>query len=118
MTAVEFYHKEIIKALGDKLDKDLLVKIWNLNQEAKVMHRQQVETIVLDLLHHELGHDNTARFLTEQIESGELDLLEGYTSFMCAMSDEDRCDKQCYTCMMDQKLDEKYIKNKNHEKDF
>lgn len=82
MTAVEFYHKGIIDILlnhyGNNLDKDVVVAIWNLKQEAKVMHRKQVETIVLDLLNHDLGHDNTANWLAERIISNEHDLLEGY----------------------------------------
>ena len=43
-------------------------------KQAKEMEKQQKEKTVLDILNHVLGHDYTARWLAEKIESGKINV--------------------------------------------
>jgi hypothetical protein len=68
MTAVEW--------LKDKLQQyiDKGSTIDDLFNKAFEMEKQQRKQIVLNILHHELGHDETARWIAERLEAGEIDV--------------------------------------------
>ena len=38
------------------------------------MEKEQRKQTVLNLLYHELGHDDTARWIAERLEAGEIDV--------------------------------------------
>lgn len=66
MTAVEWLVKELIKE-GFYLPNGIY-------QNALEMEKDQQKQIVLNLLYHELGHDDTARWIAERLEAGEIDV--------------------------------------------
>ena len=45
-----------------------------LIQQAIEMEKEQQKQIVLNLLYHDLGHDDTARWIAERLEVGEIDV--------------------------------------------
>lgn len=71
MTAVEWLVEKLNKRWYG-LDEG---ETWNdLIQKALEMEKQQQKQIVLNLLYHDLGHDDTARWIAERLEAGEIDV--------------------------------------------
>lgn len=66
MTAVEWLYNKLKLSLPEHME-DLLA-------QALEMEKEQTKQTVLNLLHHELGHDDTARWLAERLEAGEIDV--------------------------------------------
>jgi len=71
ITAVEQFFKDLCDLGYIDWDDDSLVE--NKLNQALELEKQQQKQIVLNLLH-ELGHDNTARWLAERLEAGEIDV--------------------------------------------
>lgn len=72
MTAVEQFFKDLCDLGYIDWDDDGLVE--NKLNQALELEKQQQKQIVLNLLNHELGHDNTARLIAERLEANEIDL--------------------------------------------
>jgi hypothetical protein len=72
MTAVEQFFKDLCDLGYIDWDDDSLVE--NKLNQALELEKQQQKQIVLNLLYHELGHDDTARWIAERLEAGEIDL--------------------------------------------
>lgn len=71
MTAVEWLVEKLNKRWYG-LDEG---ETWNdLIQQALEMEKEQQKQIVLNLLNHELGHDDTARWIAERLEAGEINV--------------------------------------------
>lgn len=70
MTAVEWLKQNIAHMIHSYDESDL----EEFYQQALELEKQQSKQIVLNLLYHELGHDDTARWIAERLEAGEIDL--------------------------------------------
>ncbi len=73
MTAVEWFIQNI-PDLGKYIPFGVSMELHAKFQQALEMEKQQIKQTVLNLLHHELGHDDTARWLAERLEAGEIDV--------------------------------------------
>tara|TARA_R110000868_G_scaffold68492_6_gene202466 strand:+ start:394 stop:648 length:255 start_codon:yes stop_codon:yes gene_type:complete len=81
MTAVDWLVQQLVE-LDKQLDgrrKNNDATVIKLNptkiyEQAKEMEKQQKKQIVLNILYHELGHDDTARWIAERLEAGEIDV--------------------------------------------
>lgn len=67
MTAVEWLVSELRKPNIDNF-------ITHIIHKALEIEKQQKKQIVLNLLYHDLGHDDTARWIAERLEAGEIDV--------------------------------------------
>jgi len=70
MTAVQWLYEEI----DNKDMGEIPMWIYDFCNQALKMEKEQIKQVVLNLLNHELGHDDTARWLAERLESGEIDV--------------------------------------------
>lgn len=66
MTAVEWLVQQIFGEHTEAWKEEI--------QQALELEKQQKKQIVLNLLYHELGHDDTARWIAERLEAGEIDV--------------------------------------------
>lgn len=70
MTAVEW----LIQQIDNEDMGEIPMWVYNLCYDALEMEKQQKKQIVLNILYHELGHDDTARWIAERLEAGEIDV--------------------------------------------
>ena len=70
MTAVEW----LIEQIDNKDMGEIPMWVYDFCYNALEIEKQQKKQIVLNLLYHELGHDDTARWIAERLEAGEIDV--------------------------------------------
>jgi len=66
MTAVEYLVQQIFGEHTETWKEEI--------KHALEMEKQQKKQIVLNILYHELGHDDTARWIAERLEAGKIDI--------------------------------------------
>ena len=77
MTAVEWLVQQIDNGKIEIIYSDKIHSIKCLPEfvkQAIEIEKQQSKQTVLNLLYHELGHDDTARWIAERLEAGEIDV--------------------------------------------
>ena len=70
MTAIEW----LIQQIDNEDMGEIPMWVYDFCYHALELEKQQKKQIVLNLLYHELGHDDTARWIAERLETGKIDL--------------------------------------------